>query len=241
MQLFVGTYGFPVNATQIGATIETLINEGGQFYAQKKSLHVSGYLSVNGQTDSALQEAALRTALAIPYQNILFKNDDGTLSALGLVNLGSNTGVRITHVDFPTTQGPEIATIRSFAFTAEAEYPYPLSAALLLSFTETLTFEGGLPIFAHRLAIDGPNQKQLVWPQDTFRATQAGTIVGYRAPPNVLVYAPPKWPYALKQAARISTTSPKRKGFGYEGYGVTYSYEFEDVAPLVGLPTLWVI
>lgn len=237
MQLKYGLYSFPINATMLSASQETIRNQGGQPYKQKRSLHVSGYLSVNGQADATQQEAALRTALSVNFLDLLFLNDDGTLSATNLRNAGSLTGVQITNLQFPTTEGPEYATIRSFQFDAEAEYPLANTAALLLAFQETLVFEGGYPIFAHRLAVEGPNQKQLVYPQDTYRATQTGTSSGFKAPP---IAPAPKWPYALVRAPRYTRTSPERKGLGYEGYGLTWEYQFEDVGPLVGFPTLWV-
>lgn len=237
MQLLYGLYPFPVNGTLLTASVDTVFNRGGQPYSQRRGLHVSGYLTVNGQDDAALQESALRTALAVNFQDLRFLNDDGTPSALALLNAGSITGVNIKNLRFPTTQGPELATVRNFEFDAEAEYPLPGTALLLLSFTETLTFEGGLPIFRHRLAIEGPNQKQLVYPQDTYRATQSGHASGYRAFPNA---PPPLWPYALKEAPRFTRTTPERKGPAtYQGYGLAWHYEYEDIAPLLGFPNLW--
>jgi hypothetical protein len=243
VQLAYGSYLFPVNATLLTSDIETLWNAGGQPYAQKKSIHVSGYLTTSSgtpQDDLSLQESALKTALALNFQDLVFFMDDALPSSEVLRNAGSITGVRIRDLHFPTTTGPEYATIRSFQFTAEAEYPYVGSQNLLLSFTETLTFSGGLPLFRHRLAINGPPQKQLVYPQDTFRAVQSGSSTGYRVFP---VAPAPIWPYALKEAPRFTRTSPERKGKAvqglYQGYGLTWQYEFEDAGPLVGFPTLW--
>jgi hypothetical protein len=42
------------------------------------------------------------------------------------------------------------------------------------------------------------------------------------------------------EGGQFSPTSPTRKGRGYEGFGLTWSYRFEDVGPLAGTPTLWV-
>ncbi len=239
MQLFVGPTPFAVNSTLLTGGTETLFNRGGLPYSLRKHIDVNGYLDVNGQADGVLQESALRTALATQFQDLKFFTDAALLTPMSLLNAGSITGVRFKDLKFPTAQGPEYVTIRSFSFTAEAEYPLPNTAALLLHFTETLTFEGGYPIFRHRLAVEGPNQKQLVYPRDTYRATQSGNASGYRAVPSA---PPPLWPFALKDGPKITRTTPERKGpAGYQGYGLTWYYDYEDIAPLLGFPNLWPI
>lgn len=237
MRLILGAYSFDANANLVTTAVDVMWNQGGQPYAQKRSFSVEGYLSGDGQADLTQKENALRTAFAQSYPNLYFLQDSGQNSADILPNAGSITGVRITHFAFPKANGPEYATIRSFSFTAEAEYPIPNTGNLLLNFTESLTFWGGGPIYAHRLAINGPPQKQLIYPQSTFSCTQVGMSVGYRAYPSV---SPAKFPGALKEAPRISQKSPTRMGNGYQGYEVNWSYLFESAGPLVAVPTLWV-
>lgn len=177
-------------------------------------------------------------ALQVPYLDLVFKDDAGLVTSEVLKNAGSITGVRVTRgPDFTTTTGPEYCTIRSFSFTAEAEYPINANGLLLLNFTESLAFSGGLPLYVHRLAINGPPQKQLVYPQTVYRVTQSGEAVGYTTTP---LANPPKWPFALKEAPDIGTRSPERKGQGYQGYSISWTYRFESATPLLGAPSLWV-
>jgi len=154
------------------------------------------------------------------------------------LNTGSITGVIVTKgPDFTTTQGPEYATIRSFTFTAEAEYPLASTSNYLLNYNGTLTFWGGGPIYAHRLAINGPPQKQLIYPASVYHCVQQGSAIGYRA------YGDPAahWlPSAMKEATIITKKGPTRKGNGYQGFEVTWSYDFESAGPLVALPHIWI-
>lgn len=249
MQLAYGDFFFDVNSTEVTGGVENVLNEGGLPYKVRKFLHARGFLSVNGQEDAALQEAALRTALAIPFLPVSFLQDSGAFTPLSLLPVDplygiSLTGVRVKGLRFPQGNGPEYVSIRSFDVEFEAEYAYPFKLIppnlMLLSFTETLSFEGGYPIFRHQLAIEGPNQKQLIYPQDTYRATQSGQAVGFTiAPPNSMIPAP-IWPYALKESPKVTRQTPQREGLlYYRGYPVTWHMEFEDVSPLVGLPHLW--
>jgi hypothetical protein len=251
MQCSYGNYVFPANQTELGSSVRLNINKGGQPYSQTRRVRVSGFLgssSVSGQDQLILAENLLRTALAANFLDLKFIADDGTLvAALSLLNGIKTciTGVKIVSgPDFTTTKGPEYATLRSFSFEAEAEYFLTTNPAnMLLDFQETLTFGGGLPLFRHRNAVNGPPQKQLVYPQTPYTATQSGHAVGLSGPPALggPNGAPPaKWPGALMEGPSFSPTSPTRKGRGYEGFGLTWSYRFEDVGPLAGTPTLWI-
>lgn len=237
MQLFWGSYAFQVNSNSISAKVQTLKNAGGQAYAQRRTFAVTAYLYGNGDTDLTQKENALKTALAVPYQDLVLNTNEGPPSSEILVNAGSITGVIITQgPDFETTNGAEYSSERKFSFTAEAEYPITGTQNYLLNFTESLTFWGGGQIYAHRLAINGPAQKQLVYPYVTFKCTQQGSAVGYRQYPGA---KGPWFPLALKEAGKFTSKSPKRMGMGYQEYENTWSYEFESIAPLVAIPNIW--
>lgn len=238
MQLKYGSYPFDSNTTLLSTQIFPQVNRGGQIYSQRKRFTIQGYLAGDGQAELTLKENALKTALARPYQDLLFLKDDGSASSEVLLNATSITGVLVTDgPHFQTTQGPEYATLRTFTFTAEAEYPVPEGSNYLLDFNETLSFEGGGPLYIHRRAINGPPQKQLVYPATEYKVTQTGRAIGYRAYPTPPA---PKFPFALKESPKIDRGAPERKGNGYQGYEVTWTYVFESAGPLVALPTLWI-
>lgn len=237
MQLKWGSYSFDENATVVGVKQETLINEGGQPYAVRVTAECQGYLSGSSQSDLTSAETSLRNALARSRQDLILYRDDGSSSGVALRSAGSITGTRVVRgPDFPGTQGPEYATERAFTFAVEAEYPLAGSQLLLLSWTETLSFSGGGPLYIVKPALVGPPQRQLLYAQTPYQATQSGEAVGYLAYPNP---AQPVWPASLRQAPRVQRRAPRRRGNGYEEYAVAWEYEFESVTPLVGVPTLW--
>lgn len=248
MQLVVGNGVFAVGSVLINVGIETLWSNVGQPYAQVKTLNINGHLLTvvtdgniaNQQADLTLQENNLKRLLATPLPNVEFFCDSGAVSSEFLVNPGSTSGVRVVHgPDFPSGEGAEYATIRSFNFAVQAEYPLPNTGNFALEFSETLRFWGGLPTYVVRLAVVGPLQRQLIYPRTPFCCEQHGRIVGYL---RYLSVPAPKFPQALKEAGPVTMTSPKRTRttpFTYQGFEQTYSYSFESIAPLAGVPALY--
>lgn len=238
MQLKVGNYPFDANSCEIAQQGEVQWNDGGQPYAIRRSVRVSGYLSGAGQAALSTAQVALEAALLTPYQDLIFYQDGGSVAAISLLNAGSITGTRLVRgPNFPSGKGVEFATIRTFDFEMEAEYPLSGTDNFLLAFHERLSFDGGEPLYAHLPAINGPPQKQLIFPQTAYTVTQEGELVGYRAYPTP---PRPQWPGDLKKSPQITRKSPRRRGNGYEHYPVSYRYDFESVAPLTGVPNTWV-
>lgn len=236
MQLKWGTYAFDSNSAKIAFALQTLINAGGQPYAQTKRIDVDGFLAADGQAAIQIAASALATALARPYQDLVLYRDDGTASDTALYNAPSTTGVVIQGLAFPDSRGGEYATFRRFTFFAEAEYPITNSVGLLMSFREKLSFSGGGPIYRHRMALNGKPQKQMVYADSIYKATQDGEAVGYLSRPNV---QPPIWPDALMQSPDVDMESPQRRGRLYTDFRVTWRYNFESDAPLIGTPNVW--
>lgn len=236
MYLKVGSYQFDSNSVTLATRAEAVFNDADQVLSERRMVDVQGYLTASGAAALTTAENQLRAALAVRNPQIAFYQDSGAVTGITLLRAGSISGVKITNVAFPRTQGPEYATERFFTFTAEAEYPASGSTGLLVSFTETVSVEGGGPSFIHLPTINGPPQRQLLYAQTPYRATQQGQAVGYQGYPPP---ASPLWPGALMRAPRITRTGPKRRGNGYERYTVSWEMEYESVGPLVGLPTLW--
>ncbi len=240
MQLRYGSYSFDAGACKLATSSETAWNEGGQPISQKRRIDVDGFLSGNGQAAISVLMSALATALARPYQDLNFYHDDGSLSATALNNAASITGVRIVAgPNFPDWKGNEFGQFRRFTFSAEAEYPLTNTQNLLAMFRERMTFSGGGPIYGFKMALNGPPQRQLIYPFSVFRATQEGEAIGYRAYPTPPV---PRWPNNLKQSPNQSLDAPRRAGkipASYQNYPVSWQYEFESASQLSGFPNLW--
>jgi hypothetical protein len=238
LQLKLGQYEFDSNACFISTRMETVWSAGGEAIAYRYLWTVEGYLSGSSQTDLTTKALALETQLKRQDLDLIFYRDDGGESANFLHSRGSMTGIRITRgPDFTNRNGSEYATERTFSFEAEAEYPTRNDSSVLMSWEEELETGGGYPLIIHRPAINAPPQKQIVFQQMPYTATQSGAIVGYLKYPSV---PPPLFPAHLKEAPVIHRRSPERRKPGnHQGFSVTYRYVFESATPLVGLPTLW--
>lgn len=241
MQLFYGPYPFDINATLLSTETHAKENAAGRQYALVQRVTCHGYLSstsVTPQNDLTQKESQLKTVLAVQFRDLKFFCDDGSPSSIGLLNAGSINGVRIVDgPHFKTTHGPEYASIRTFDFVAEAEYPMANTQNILLSFTEKLEFSGGFPLLTFRNAVNTLPQKQLVYPSTPFEVIQSGEAEGYRQMP---VAPPSKWPAALMEAPRIVPVTPKRRGPNtYECYALSWWYRHMSATPLLGTPTLW--
>ncbi len=247
MLLTVGGLSLGVNQTLVTTDLHTLWSGVGQPYAQVRRLQAQGYLLTTvptgtvaqRQADLTLLENALKTALSTPYPDIRFYQDSGALSADNLLNAGSISGVEVVQFDFPRAVGPEYCTERSYTFTAQAEYPLPGTANYALEYEETLVFGGGGAIYVHRPALNGPPQKQLIYPQTAYTCRQTGYVVGYL---SRLAVNPPKFPGALMRSPDVVQKSParRRKGAFYQGFLSQWDYYFESVGPLAAAPSLWV-
>lgn len=237
MRLYWGAYPFNANACEIRALSETFRADNGRPLKIKQTLEVAGFLEADGQAAITLAMNGLITALAQPYKDLVFLKDDGSASATGLYNAGSLGGVVITRgPEFKENNGGEYNQFRKFEFTAEAEYPVAGTQNLLISFTERLEFKGGGPIYAHKLAVNGPPQKQLLYSRSIFSVMQTGEAVGFRRyplPPGAI------WPTALKDDPEFQRTTPNFRGSQYDTYKLSWIYRYESATPLIGAPHLW--
>lgn len=242
MQLVKGSYGFVVNATRFKIDVQPLMNRGGQFYAKKIRWDVSGDFPVSSQLDATQKMSLLENVLSRPNEDLTFYNDSGGIAAR-LPNLGSITGTRFFGPTWPDSMGPMWATLQRFQFYAEAEYPYPAAVNALLWFSETLDFVGGGPIRKHRLALNTPPQRQLVYLYSIYQVTQHGEASGYAGYPTPPA---PIFPDALMRNPNFTRTGPERVGnlsqalAGHQGYKISWNYYFESATPLVGVPNLWI-
>jgi hypothetical protein len=211
-------------------------NSGGQMYARRISHEVKGVLSGSSSTEITQEMNALITALAVPYKDFILYHDDDSESATTLKNSGSISGVTVDGPHFIETRGPQYATLRDFTFTVTAEYPLAGTNNFLLSFSESVTNDGGGPKFVVLEAVVGLPQKQQVREYTTYTAVQEGSAEGYKTWPTV---PPPIWPGDLLHAPMIRRMSPDKYGKGYQRFGLSWRYVFASPVPLTGLPHLW--
>jgi hypothetical protein len=238
MQLKYGLfYVFGVNENHIATGTTTRFNKGGQPYSQVRWIDIKGDLLGNGQAANIQLENGLKSALSVNFQDLIFYDDSGFLIAEALINSQSITGVQIVDgPNFKDTMGPQFATLRSYQFRAQAEFPI-VGRPNYLNFTESLAFAGGGPLYGIRRALNGPPQRQQVWALTEYTVDQTGSAEGYLSYPPVPTA---KFPFALKQAPQVRFMDPTRKGpAGWEAWPISWSYHHEWPSVLSGLPTLW--
>ena len=237
MRLYYGSYAFAVDGVHIGTDSETMYDEAMVPYARRVTARVSGALLGSSQSDLTTQSGLLEIALRIPYQDLALYQDSGVISATALVGAYSLTGVTVTRgPTFGGQRGWEYASGREFSFEARVDVPLTTSLKKLLSFSESLSFSGGGPLYVVKRAIAGPMQRQLIYPQTEYRATQSGHATGFLAYPS-----PPRplWPSALAESPNFRQEAPARTGPTYQRWGISWEYRFESIAPLVGVPNVW--
>jgi len=247
LYLAYGNYICDTGAVHIATDVTTELSPTGRPIAQAYTFTLRGTLTAANQSAMATAIVALEDAFRVRNQNLILYQDDASESAVLLKSAGSLTGVRILKGPYyPTTEGPENATHRTWEVQVFAKYPWGVrpdgtgspdfAANMAIQFEETVSISGGGPQFIHKPNVYGPWQKQLTYPFMPYVATQTGTAVGYRDYPKI---PPPLFSLALKEAPRITRKGPQQEGLLLVNYTVTWEYQFESVTPLVGLPHFW--
>lgn len=240
MILKYGSYLFRANACKIASKSSVRTNAAGQQLSRKTILFVDGYLIASGVAAVTTAMTELYTALSIPFQDLIFYQDDAatTESATYLKNTNlSMTGVRITEgPNFPDSTGFDYTGGRRFTFTAESEYRIG-PANRLISFHEELDFSGGGPLYIVRPAKRGPAQRQRPYQSTPYVLVQTGEAVGYgQYPPDPRIFFPTR----LKMNPKIRLIGGNRVGLNrYEDFGKSWRIEYESESVLPALPTLW--
>jgi hypothetical protein len=232
-----GSYNFDTQSCEVTLNIQTLVNRRNVPYALVGQMNVAGYLA--GADTTAVNAAcvAMEAALEVPYRDLVVYTDAGAATHLALYNNNSTTGVVIDGPRYPRGKGVELVTLRYFEFTGRAEYPIGTGRGVLMSFQETVTFQGtGGPKFILKDSLTGLPQRQVIQQRTRVSATQQGQAEGYLDYPTE---PPPLWPAAEHvELRRVSRQGGTFHGKTWQGFTVSWHYQFEAAAPLAGRPTL---
>jgi hypothetical protein len=237
MRLQYGPYLFDENACSVRSNTRLVTApETGRPLRYVTRASIDGWLEGDSQTDLAVREAALRTALLRPYQDLRFLTDNGVLTPLSLLNVNSISGVRVVDFSFPGGDGAEYATLRRFTAEVEAEFLVPGTENAILAFAEQVSYTGtGGPDVILRVPINSTRiVAQQVTPATPVYATQTGQAVGHVVRPRA---NPPKWGPAFEvgKQRQITAFGPKRIGRGYAEFGVQWAYFFQFPTPPAAL------
>jgi hypothetical protein len=240
MYLKYGNYQHAAGEVSVTISRQGLFGEGGMPRGVRERWDVQGRLQAADQASLHQALGALVAAYGVQGQDVGFFFDNGQPSSHQIVSSATLGGVRVVvPPSFPDGKGAEYSTYRSYTLALEAEWLD--ENASLVSWIESLTFQGGGEQVVFLEPIQGLPQKQLLKQATTYRVTQAGEAVGYRGYP---LPAAPIWPAAEHRDRRmVRYDLPRRSGPPgspvYTDYRVSWSYSFEDSGPLVAAPTSW--
>lgn len=235
MQVVYGNYGCPANGVRWTTSINTTLVDNVPTTITSL-VNLEGMIEGTGQSDVAAKCAAMQRAFLTPYRDLEIRGDNGQVLE-AIRSGGSLTGVVcVSGPNYPDGQFGDFGTYRKFTATFQAVYQAEQGKPLILSYTQTLETSGGFPVVVFQPSVTGKPVKVQTSPATTFKARQSGSAVGLISYP----FIPPPIFGAGNLVANptISRSTPRRNGRGLTEWAVAWSYEFESVNPLNGLPGL---
>ena len=235
-----GSTAFPEGSVDLSIVRAPIEGEQGVRRGTKITWNLSGQIEAADQASLTTAIQALEAAFDTNGRDaILYLPDGVTPTAHQLLNAGSSTGVKVVKLpSYPTGQGAEYSTFRTWTAVLEAEYEDENPDQDEVSFVETVSTIGtGGPAFVIRQGVRRAHKQQL-FDKTPVRATQSGSATGktrYPAPP------PPIWPSAEKVEQRqVTRKTPKRGGTPgqptYTDWEINWTYTFESTDPLTNDP-----
>ena len=230
-------YGNYIHQTDSVALIDVdwspRYNDRGFRRSVVKTWQIQGTLIPSVATPSGITTVAnvLERAYSFNGLSAALFEDNGTRTVYFLDTNTAIGGVKVVNFAFIDGRGASYVTHLRFAATLQAEFPDAVEN--LMSWTETLSFVGDTgPQFAWSVPLVGQPVRQIVTQKTTQRITQSGSAVGYLSK----ISAPaPRWPqWFMGPQAKVSPSTPDANAGRFEGYGVSWSYEFESPVDLSG-------
>lgn len=233
LQFRYGSYWHALGEVTFSSIQRTKIfGPRGQPVVSRVTWQIEGVLLGDDPVDLSARMVQLERAYDKQGQNAGLYFVGGGATAHVLTTADAIGGVRSMGVSYPKGDGAELTTFRSYSVTLEADYP---TSASMVEFQETLSFRGtGGPKYIFLPVLNGPPEKQMVLQQTTMQATQSGSAVGNISYPPIPA---PLWPSDEKTEERqITRISPQNVLGDKRQFGVQWSYAFESIGPLNGLP-----
>ncbi len=246
MYIQYGNYQHAVGEGALRVSKQSIYSRASTLTGVRLRYEVQGRLQIEDQGDPVANQAAMTLALAALEQayavdghDFGLYQDDGSPTEHVLLSADTLGGIKVTSpVSYPAGRGAEYSTFRNYELAVEGVVPNLVAG--VAEWREVIEWFGGGPEYVFLQTLTGPPQRQLLFEQTTYKATQSGYAVGslgYVSPPA------PLWPYALRpEACAVSQASPERMGplnIAYCNFRTTWSYRFEDTAPLAGTPNFW--
>lgn len=248
MQAKYNTFTFPEGRWSIVKTIQSNENDARQELTVTHRVEIDGRLQATSAAGIEAQYSLLTAAYNTNNFDFIVYLPTGAVSdRLSLLKEGAIGGVRVTQKpSIGPLENGQYVTYLPVKITLEAEYVSANAPTVMLSaFEETLSFEGGGPIYDWYRPIKGYPSKGVVAQADTYRAIQSGRAVGYLDYPRLGTISGAPAPIFgianLNRNPRVSRGNAEKRGSTYINFPVTWEYSFESASPLFGSPNAWPI
>lgn len=193
-----------------------------------ESWGLEGILQASSVAALTTAMRALEAAYAINGQSLAFAID-------GTNTLHTIAGglVTVTRFSWDNQFEAEYTTFRSYSIDLEARIPVVENE--LIDFRESLVSSGGLPDFRIHTVRNGSPIVQMVAPSTPYRANQSGFAVGYSQYPAVSlpIFGSGSPPLRDREISRETPDIDRGRRFNYP---IRWSYTFESVGPMFGIP-----
>lgn len=230
MQLTYGNYTHADNEVTLSISYRPVYERGVKVKVTV-TWTIDGKLQADDAAGLSLAIAALEAGYAANGQNLSL---GGT--AHSLLSSECIGGTRVTELSYPTGDGAEYVTFRSYRITVEGDLAVTNTTTVITEFTESISLSGGGPKWVMLTPANGPPQRQQTRGQMPYVARQSGSAIGFGQYPAV---PDPIWPSAEHRERRqITRNSPKVTAGAAQYYPVQWSYEFESATSLIGNPTI---
>jgi hypothetical protein len=239
-QVWYGPGSFPVNSAHVSDRTEIVRSSSGRPLRWRKTMDVD--VSYIAQTNNPVFELsnwenAVRNALAIPYQDLVLKDESGLQTSAKLSQYQSLSGVVITDgPHFPQTETPEWVRVRTARFSGFAEYLFRGTETSLISFAQTVSITGnGGPRRIWRIPVNDYDPiRQQTSKKSIVRMVQAGQAIGHLTQPPKAAYL---WDADLLVNDAENTVLDGGKPIGKAWVELTtrwqYTFEADRVYPVV--------
>ena len=234
-----GNYRHAINTT--GVTIASTVeeNEAGIPFRINFDINLEGRLrNPTPENPQALDPmiADMQAYYRVPGKDFGLLHDDGRRSAAYWFNRNTIGGIRPKAMAFPNYMGGEYCTYRKFQISAQFQSIY--ANLRYTRFSETLSIEGGTPLFGVKEVNYGIGTRQRLRTHTKCTATQSGSAVARNDFPEI---PPPVWQYALRTGVKISKSIRPRGGtstgkVSLEECEISWTYEYEWPTRLDGIP-----
>lgn len=233
-----GSYLHDPGEVEYSISAETLLTDSQTPYAEKVRVVLQGRLTGATTTEIESKAASLIAAYSRQSQDLTINLGPSKASVLSLYSSDCNGGVRVVgRPSFPSNRAAAHVTFLDYVVVLEGERRLSAPTAFR-SFAESVTRNGGGPVYVMLQPRRGKAQRQLGTQQQYYSAVQQGSAVGLYAKPSP---PSPIWPFALKESGEFGETGGRPVGSSglVMDLSITWKYVFESTTPLFGSPRSW--